>query len=290
MPPYPSILASNALLTSTSKRPLVAVLVGATSGIGRLTLHALVATGAPSRIYLIGRPSSAAATASFLAELRALNAHADIIWTEGEVSLLAEVRRICDAIKAKEDVVDLLLLTAGYAPFGKRRDTAEGMEVAGVLEYYGRVLFAGLLAGCLRRAEAGRVVSVLGGGLERLGAVEDVEDLGMRKEGAWSGFRAQKQYTMMNTLGFERLAEGEPGVAFVHAWPGLVSTGNLRRGHEEGSVAAWLTWAVEPLLGALGTKGEGDCTPNAKMMAKVRETGVQDKVWEHTQEVLKPYM
>lgn len=339
MPSYSTILSSNALLTPTtpSKPPLIAVLAGATSGVGQHTLRALVATGTPSRIYLIGRPSALARTTPFLAEMHALNPRASIIWTEGEISLLSEVRRICDVIKKNEEVVDLLLLTAGYAPFGARKDTSEGVEVAAALEYYGRVLFAELLMGCLRRAEAGRVVSVLGGGLEREGAVVEVEDLGMRKEGGWSGFRAQGQYAVMNTLGLERLAEapGGEGVTFVHAWPGLVSTGNVRRGHDEGSVGAWLAWAVEPLFGVLGTRGavcgqrflfvctsgmyggrgvvpweggkgvnskgeegeglflanyKGDCTPNAKVLARLRETGVQDKVWEHTQEVLKPYL
>lgn len=338
MPSYATILASNALLTpSPSSKPLIAVLAGATSGVGQHTLRALVGTGAPSRIYLIGRPSALASTTPFLTEMHALNPRASIIWTEGEISLLSEVRRICDAIKKKEEVVDLLLLTAGYAPFGARKDTKEGVEVAAALEYYGRVLFAELLMGCLRKAEAGRVVSVLGGGLEREKAVLDVEDLGMKKAGTWSGFRAQGQYVVMNTLGMERLAEGPggEGVSFVHAWPGLVSTGNVRRGHDEGSVGAWLAWAVEPLFGVLGTRGavcgqrflfvctsamyggrglvewegkkgvnargeegeglflvnyKGDCTPNAKVMARLRETGVQDKVWEHTKEVLKPYL
>lgn len=339
MPSYPTILASNALLTPTTPSPpLIAVLAGATSGVGQHTLRALVGTCVPSRIYLIGRPSALAATTPFLDEMRSLNPRADIIWTEGEISLLSEVRRICELIKGKEDVVDLLLLTAGYAPFGARKDTKEGVEVAAALEYYGRVLFAKLLMGCLSRAKAGgRVVSVLGGGLEREGAVLDAEDLGMEKAGTWSGFRAQGQYVVMNTLGLERLAEapGGEGVTFVHAWPGLVSTGNVRRGHEEGSVGAWLAWAVEPLFGVLGTRGavcgqrflfvctsamfggrgvvtweggkgvnsrgeegeglflvnyKGDCTPNGKVLARLRETGVQDKVWEHTKEVLKPYL
>ncbi|KAK1833535.1 hypothetical protein QBC39DRAFT_302288 [Podospora conica] len=338
MPPYASILASNALLSpSPTNNPTarIAVFAGATSGIGKHTVRALVATGARSRIYIIGRPSAAETMGPFFAEMHALNERAILVWTEGEISLLAEVRRICDEIKAKEPVIDLLFLTAGYAPFGGRKETPEGLEIASALEYYGRILFATLLLPALKKASAGRVISVLGGGLEGATTIRDVEDLQMKKPGAWSGVGAQGQYVVMNTLGLERLAEGEgEGVTFVHAWPGLVSTGNIRRGHGEGSVAGWLAWAVEPVLGVLGTSGEvcgqrylfegtsgmyggrgtvwegvegvnsrgevgdglflvnykGDCTPNGKVLGKLREGGVQDRVWEHTREVLKPYM
>lgn len=54
---YTQVLASNSLINDTTA-PQVAVFVGGTSGIGRLTLQALVNTGTSLRIYLIGRPSS----------------------------------------------------------------------------------------------------------------------------------------------------------------------------------------------------------------------------------------
>lgn len=56
----------------------------------------------------------------FLDELRASNPTADLIYVPGEVSLLAEVKRISLDIKSREPTIDLLFLSAGYAPLGGR--------------------------------------------------------------------------------------------------------------------------------------------------------------------------
>jgi NADP-dependent 3-hydroxy acid dehydrogenase YdfG len=120
---YKEIHASNALINDATAPP-VAIFVGGTSGIGKLTVRALVATGASVRIYLVGRKSSEERMHTFILELHAINPKAEVIWTEGEVALLAETKRVCETIKSKESRVDLLFLTAGYAPFGTRRETA----------------------------------------------------------------------------------------------------------------------------------------------------------------------
>lgn len=326
------VRASNALINDTTA-PRVAVFVGGTSGIGQLTIKALVATGASVRIYLVGRKSSEERSLAFIQELRATNPKAEVIWTEGEISLLAETKRICEVVKRKEPRVDLLFLTAGYAPFGPRVETAEGVEVAQSLEYYSRVLFVLHLLPVLQAAEAPRVVSVLAGGMERANAV-DLEDLGLKKPGNFGGVKAQLQYMAMNTMALEKLAGENPNVTFVHSWPGWVNTGNVRRGRDPNSILAWIIWMfVEPILtffsfsddesgqrhlfestsaafGGRGVPWKGkpgvnsleeqdnglflvnhkcDCTPNAKVLPLLREKA-QDKIWEHTLEVLGPYL
>lgn len=328
---YTEIQASNALINDATA-PRVAVFVGGTSGIGQLTIKALVATGASVRIYLVGRKSSEERSLAFIQELRATNPKAEIIWTEGEISLLAETKRVCDAIKRKEARVDLLFLTAGYAPFGRRVETAEGVEIAQSLEYYSRVLFILHLLPLLEAAEAPRVVSVLAGGIER--ATVDLDDLGLKKPGNFGGVKAQMQYTVMNTMALEKLAGENSNVTFVHSWPGWVNTGNVRRGRDPNSITSWLMWIfLEPLIalfsfkdeesaqrhlfmstsaafGGRGVSWKGkpgvnslekqdnglflvnykcDCTTNAKVLPQLREKA-QDKIWEHTLEVLRPYL
>ena len=98
---YKEIRASNALINDATA-PRVAVFAGGTSGIGELTVKELVATGASVKIYLVGRKSSEERTRAFIEELRAVNSKAEVIWTEGEISLLAETKRICELIKDKE--------------------------------------------------------------------------------------------------------------------------------------------------------------------------------------------
>ena len=329
---YKDIQASNALINDATA-PRVAVFVGGTSGIGKLTVRALVATGASVRIYLVGRKSSEERTHTFIQELHALNPKADVIWTEGEVALLAETKRICEAIKGKESRIDLLFLTTGYAPFGTRRETAEGLEIVQSLEYYARMLFILHLLPLLDAAEAPKVVSVLAGGLERAGSL-DLDDLDLKKPRNFGAMKAQTQYPAMNTTTLEKLADDNPNITFIHSWPGLVNTGNVRRGLDPNSLMAWFVWLIlEPLIGLFATSdevsgqrhlfqstsaafgGRGvawkgkpginsrgepadglflvnykcDCTANAKAVLLLREKA-QGKIWDHTQEVLRPYL
>ncbi|KAL1862945.1 hypothetical protein Daus18300_008276 [Diaporthe australafricana] len=329
---YKEIQASNSLINDATA-PRVAVFVGGTSGIGQLTIKALVATGASVRIYLVGRKSSEERMSAFIQELHSTNPKAEVVWTEGEVSLLADTKRVCEVIKRKEPRVDLLFLSAGYAPIGPRQETAEGVEVAQSLEYYSRVLFVLHLLPLLNAAEAPRVVSILAGGKE-MAALIDPDDLDLKRHGSFSRLKAQMQYTIMNTMALERLASENPGVTFIHSCPGWVNTGNVRRGRDPNSILAWIIWLIlEPLIylfsfsddesgqkhlfqstsavfGGRGVPWEGkpgvnsmekqanglflvdskcNCTPNAKAMPVLREKA-QGKVWDHTQEVLQPYL
>jgi NAD(P)-dependent dehydrogenase (short-subunit alcohol dehydrogenase family) len=333
---HADILASNALLNDATA-PRVAVFVGGTSGIGKLTLHALVVTGASTRIYMVGRPSSAERTQPFIDELRALNPRADIRWTEGEYSLLSETRRICNEILLKESHIDLLFLTAGYAPmFSARAETEEGIEITQSLAYYSRILFVKHLLPALK-AQAdtpGRVVSVLGGGLERVSAL-NLDDIDLKKPGNFGGPTAQAQNLCLATVALDKLAEENPDVVFLHSWPGWVNTGNVHRGVKEGSIWAWFVkWLLAPLIGVVSirdevaeqrylfeatsayyggsgvtwegkpgvnVKGEegnnglflvnfrANCTPNLKVIPVLREKA-RETVWEHTMEVLGPYL
>jgi NAD(P)-dependent dehydrogenase (short-subunit alcohol dehydrogenase family) len=329
---YKEILASNALVNGTTALH-VAVFVGGTSGIGKFTIKALVATGISVKIYLVGRKSSKERTQAIIEELHALNRRAEVIWTEAEISLLADVKRVCELITSKESRVDLLFLSAGYAPFGTREETAEGHEVVQALEYYSRMLFILRLLPLLGASDVARVISVLGGGMETTHVI-DLDDLDLKTPGNFRVYRARLQYIAMNTLMLDKLAAENPNITFIHSSPGGVNTGNVRRGWDANSiVGAAVSWAVESLTWLIGfsddesgqrhlfestsaafggrgvpwsgttgisTTGKSagglflvnnkcDCTPNAKVVAQLREKG-QEKLWSHTQELLGPYL
>ncbi|KAJ4316385.1 hypothetical protein N0V84_007900 [Fusarium piperis] len=328
---YTEIKASNSLINDVTA-PSVAVFVGGTSGIGRLTVKAFVETGASCRIYLVGRKSSEERSRAFIEELRVINPTAEVIWTEGDVSLLAETRRLCDVIKSKESRIDLLFLTPGYAPFGAREETSEGLETVQSLAYYSRMLFILNLLPLLREAEAPRVVSVLGGGLETTSL--ELEDIDLKKPENYGPRKVQLQYLTMNTITLDKLAAEDPDVTFIHSWPGWVNTGNVNRGVDPGTFMAWVVWLfLEPLISlfsfsdeesaqrhlfqstsaAFGGRGvpwtgkqgvnsletqenglfivnyKCDCTPHAKAVSALREKA-QKRVWDHTKEVLGPYL
>jgi hypothetical protein len=103
-----------------SSVPRVAVFVGGTAGIGKITLAAVAGVGISFKAYVIGRKESEQSFKPFIDELHQANPNANVIWVEGQVSLLSEVKRICDHIKTLESEVDLLFMTPGYAPFSGR--------------------------------------------------------------------------------------------------------------------------------------------------------------------------
>lgn len=326
---YKEVKDSNVLLNDVTA-PSVSVFVGGTSGIGKATIKALVSTGASMRIYLVGRKISEDGARAFVQELNAINGNAEVIWTEAEVSLLAETRRVCQVIKSKESRLDLLFLSAGFAPLGPRKETSEGLEVSQSLEYYSRMLFILHLIPLLRRAEAPRVLSVFAGGKER--SKIQLDDLGLKNPKNFT-LLAQMQYATMNSVFLEKLADQNPDVTFIHSCPGLVGTGNIMRSAEPNSILSWVFWLVDIIIslvgigleesaqrylfqstsacfGGRGVPWQGkpginsleqqanglflvnnkcDCTPNPKVMSVLRATA-RDKVWDHTQDVLGPYV
>jgi len=245
---YTDIKASNTLIND-STAPRIAVFVGGTSGIGQLTIKALVDTGASVRIYLIGRKSSKDRAHVFINELQSANPNAEAIWIEGEVSLLADAKRVCEVIKSRENHVDLLFLTTGYAPFRPREETAEGIEITLSLGYFSRMMFVLQLLPLLREAETARVVSVLGGGLMESPTSIDLDDLAMEKPGKFGPIKSQMLSATMNTATLDKLAADSPGLTFIHSYPGWVDTGNVRRGFEPNAWKAWVAWLfLEPLI------------------------------------------
>ncbi|KAK2059374.1 hypothetical protein LY76DRAFT_570909 [Colletotrichum caudatum] len=263
------IRRSNAQVTAETV-PRTAVFVGGTSGIGKLTLTELVSLGFPVKAYVVGRRATEAAARPLLEDLRRRNPSAELVWVEGEVSLLSETRRICEWIKARESRLDFLCLTAGYAPFGGRNNTAEGLDVTHALEYYGRMLFTLHLLPLLRASPAPRVLTVLAGSMLRGGGGAGLllDDLNLEGPGAFGGVRTQTHMAVMNTLFLDRLSAGEPvdegegaGITFVHNWPGAVNTGNAERYH---SPSLWspapLTALLRPLflVAGYGEKEAGE--------------------------------
>lgn len=125
------ILASNALI-GLEDVPKTPVFVGATDGIGKATLQALVSKGFPTKIYIVGR--NKASHRVLLEDLARSNPQATLIFVEGQISLVADAQRIASQIAAQEDRVELLFLSSGYLPFtgrqGKDRTTEELAHMA----------------------------------------------------------------------------------------------------------------------------------------------------------------
>ncbi|KAH8810902.1 hypothetical protein F5884DRAFT_780728 [Xylogone sp. PMI_703] len=224
-----AVRAANAQV-SQLKTSTTAIFVGGTSGIGRATLLELARRKTKSlRVYIIGR--NASSQQDLLNQLREINPKGDFIFLETQITLLAEVKRVCDEIKTREKSIDLLWLSAGALPFDGRKETSEGLSMHMTLGYWGRMFFITLLLPQLKASSANpRVISILRAGSEH--ADLDLSDLDIKKFTTKSAYVDQYAAAAetMGTLFLERLAQQNPEVVFIHKFPGLLKTGIFSQG------------------------------------------------------------
>jgi NADP-dependent 3-hydroxy acid dehydrogenase YdfG len=103
--------SSNARIATELPPHLIAVFVGATSGIGEATLKQFAKEVPKPRVYFIGRSQEAGDRIAV--ECKALNPEGEYIFLKGDVSLIKVVDEICREIKSKETVINLLFNSAG---------------------------------------------------------------------------------------------------------------------------------------------------------------------------------
>lgn len=105
------IQSSNSRVASALPPGLVAVFVGATSGIGEYTLKQLAKHAVQPRIYFVGRSQEAGDRIK--AECEALNAEGKYTFIKADVSLMRTVDEVCQEIKSNENAINMLVLSQG---------------------------------------------------------------------------------------------------------------------------------------------------------------------------------
>ncbi|PWY94620.1 hypothetical protein BO94DRAFT_572191, partial [Aspergillus sclerotioniger CBS 115572] len=232
----PEIRASNARITTTTA-PQIVVFTGATDGIGKATLTRLISTNLPIKIYAIGRNGQK--HESFLSQLRKSNKKATIIWLEGQISLLADTKRLCDEIKARETFIDCLYMSAGFITSGERVETPESLPLSQALTYYSRILTITHLLPLLKASpNSPRIVSVLAAGNETTSIYLD--DFELEKPGHFGLVSLSRSIATYTTLSMTRLARDNPGVIFIHHYPGGVDTGAFKKAWGD----KWWFWVL----------------------------------------------
>ncbi|KAK0100088.1 hypothetical protein ONS95_013100 [Cadophora gregata] len=217
------IRKSNAAFKSSDQASgLVAVFVGATSGIGMGSLKQFAKNAKAPKIYILGRSSRAATP--LLDEIKASNPEGSYEFIETEISLIKNVDKACDEIKSKEKKVDLVFTSPGYLAFGGRLESEEGIDIPHALRYYSRLRFIYNLLPLLKASPLPRVISILAGGQE---AAIDVHDLEVKNN--FTFIKAAENGTTQTTLAFEELAKSNPTITFIHKYPGFVNSGVLDR-------------------------------------------------------------
>ena len=145
---------------SASLRGKHVMITGATSGLGLAAATALAGLGA--RLTLVARnPARAEAAAQDIVDA---TGNDDIFIAECDMSLMSDVHSLCDRLLDEGEAIDVLVNNAG-ALFNPRQETAEGLEQSFALLLLGPYIMTERLAPLLAKADGGRVVNVLSGGM-----------------------------------------------------------------------------------------------------------------------------
>lgn len=105
------IQLSNKQVANVLPPELVAVFVGATSGIGEACLKEFARSSRSSRVYFVGRSKDAADRIA--EECRSLNPQGQFTFIQADVSLLRNVDDVCCELTSKEKAINLLFLSCG---------------------------------------------------------------------------------------------------------------------------------------------------------------------------------
>ncbi len=97
--------------------------VGGTSGIGETTAREFVRNTRAPKVYLIGRNTEAASRIQ--EEFKRINPEGVFNFIQTDLSLLKNVDKACEEIKAKETKVNLLFMSTGFLSMAGRQGMHE---------------------------------------------------------------------------------------------------------------------------------------------------------------------
>ena len=175
------------------------LITGSTDGVGRYVALRLAAAGA--KVLVHGRDQERATT--LIDEIK-LQGHGDAVFYPADLSSLAGVRQLAEAVIAGHKRLDLFISNAGIGSRtlgSERRTSADGHELRFAVNYLSGFLLAHLLLPLLKASAPSRIVNVASLGQHPL----DFDDLMLTK--GYSGTRAYAQSKLAQIMFTIDLAE-----------------------------------------------------------------------------------
>lgn len=265
------------------------VVTGATKGIGEVTARELSRLGAEVSIVVRDEARGRALAAEL--------GGADLF--VGDLSSVAEVKRLAAEILARNERIDVLVNNAG-ALLMDRRITKEGHEATFATNHLAYFVLTNALRPALEKAPAARVINV-SSEAHRRGTMRWDDLMGERD---WSGFFAYSASKLANILFTQELARRLAGtnVTTNALHPGVVATGFAR--NNRGLVGlAWSLMApflISPEKGAKTTlflatdESAGAVTGRyfdkcreKKPSREARDAGAAKRLWDVSEELTR---
>ncbi|MBI5668794.1 MAG: SDR family oxidoreductase [Chloroflexi bacterium] len=204
----------------------VALVTGATNGIGKVTALELAKLGAT--VVLSGRSGDRAQAT--VAEIQQRSGNPNVAALVADLSVMSEVRRLADEFKAKHDRLHVLVNNAGGV-FPQRRETDDGYEMTFALNHLSYFLLTNLLLDVLTASAPARIVNV-SSDAHRGGRMQ-FDDLNFKQTpygiGGWKAYSQSKLANVLFTYELARRLAGS-GVTANVLHPGFVATGFGRTG------------------------------------------------------------
>jgi NAD(P)-dependent dehydrogenase (short-subunit alcohol dehydrogenase family) len=241
------------------QRDRLAVVTGATGGLGYETALGLAQAGA--EVVLAGRNEAkgAEATRRILAAIQDANIRgANIRFEKVDLASLASVAAFAERLLAQARPIDVLVNNAGVMAFRTRRVTADGFEMQFGTNHLGHFALTALLMPLLvderssptANREASRVVTV-SSGMHRIGAEIHFDDLQWSRR--YSPDRAYSQSKLANllfALELQRRSEANGwGLMSVAAHPGASKTEIIANGPGKNTTVGRVASGVVRLIG-----------------------------------------
>lgn len=226
----------------------IAVITGATSGIGYEAAKALAGAGA--RVIIASRNERKGA--QVLAEIRAATPGADVSFEPLDLSSLVSVARAATRIAASAPKIDLLINNAGVMAIPDRHETEDGFEMQMGANYIGHFALNMRLLPNLLAAKNPRVVTV--SSLAHRSGKINFDDLQWEESySAWRAYCQSKLATLMFSLELDRIARAEGwNLISTGAHPGYAVTGlqsaGPRMGRNRPGLLERFGKLVEPIM------------------------------------------
>jgi NAD(P)-dependent dehydrogenase (short-subunit alcohol dehydrogenase family) len=173
-------------MTTTGKTVLI---TGSTDGVGRYVAERLARTG--WRVIVHGRDR----TRGEAAVARITQQGGEARFLAADLSSLAEVRSLADAVRRESDGLDALVNNAGIGTSGSKRElSADGFELRFAVNYLAGFLLTRLMLPMLANRKSARIVNVSSAGQQSI----DFSDVMLTR--GYSGVRAYCQSKLAQIL------------------------------------------------------------------------------------------
>lgn len=203
------------------QRGRIAVITGATSGIGYETAKALAGAGA--RVIIASR--NVEKGKEVLAKIRTAHAGAEVTFEPLDLASLTSVANFAARLSMALPRIDLLINNAGVMAIPTRHVTEDGFEMQLGANYIGHFALNLRLLPKALSGEAPRIVTV--SSLAHRSGKINFDDLQCElRYGYWSAYAQSKLATLMFSLELDRIARAEGwNLTSTAAHPGFAVTG-----------------------------------------------------------------